>query len=164
MKKIYFWLLPILSFVITGVACGQSITNWGPNVAGLRIALLLSNNVVEVGTSATIECAATNTTDKMVIFAMDPHLDTQLSLAGNGKKFDLSIFPGNFRPGGGPGFGVQAHEMELYAIPITIKSNTPPGQYTLSGRIALRVHDIRNPNSKAEFPEVESSPVIVKIK
>jgi hypothetical protein len=143
----------------------QTITNWGPNVAGVRLALLSTNGVITAGSQVWFECVATNTTDDLIIFALDPHLDMQMHLVGNGTNFDLSLFPPNsFRPGGGPGYGLQPKEMQSYMIPIAIKKNAPTGIYQLTAQIKLRVQDTTKTNLAFQFPMVESSAVPVEVK
>jgi hypothetical protein len=146
-------------------ARAQVITNLERAINGIQMSVAISNDIVAVGGSTKLVATIKNSAPDLAIFAGDPDLDMQVFLTDeSGTVYDLSRFPHEFRPGGGPGAGLQPGESKSYTFPLTMTKNIPPGIYQIKTEIKMRfILENTNHTSTSHFPIIHSNTLTVKV-
>lgn len=133
----------------------QSITNWGPSVQGLQLAITTTNNVFAVGSSSVVTAVIENSsTNPVTIEVSAPTLYFDVLLRNEtGKSYHITtrmMIRSRVRH-----VTVMPGKETVELIPVTFGKDIEPGDYTLTAT--------RHVSSGAEKFELESNSIRVTV-
>jgi hypothetical protein len=162
--------LSILRICSAAAICGNVYgqpkgTNWGPAVIGVQMSAVVSNSVVPIGSSLTIQTTLTNGWKNgiMVQVSSGNLNDYYVSLTGaNGKMYDLSPEPSPRVAISLTMTGISAGGTYDRAINKVVGRDFSPGRYLLRvwRWFSFRQHGKSGP---IDHQKVESNPVEIQI-
>ncbi len=119
-----------ISLCALAIDCVRA-ADWGQSVQGVQLAITMTNNVFQVGSSSAVESVTTNSyTNTITVDISAPTMNFGVFLTNDtGKSYDVTPRlkirePGRLvtiSPGGG----------QSESIPVTFGENIAPGDYTL---------------------------------
>jgi hypothetical protein len=144
--------------------------DWGPGVQGVQLSISLTNNIFQVGSSATVESVTQNssTNDIVVdIFAPTVVFDVVLTNSA-GKSYHITT-PMRIR---GPSqfVTIKPGDNSAESIPVTFGQTrfgdtVEPGEYTLlaTRHFSFVTHDLR-PGDEAELADLKLESNVLKVR
>lgn len=134
-------LFKVICLVVLGtnLCMAQSIdqpnaTNWGKSVQGVQLSITMTmtnSSAIEAGASFTLMAVIKNSSTNAVrveYTALPSDYDILL-ISGAGKTYHLIIPPLQLRLN--TSLAINPGEQDVRIIPVTIRKNTEPGDYTL---------------------------------
>ena len=110
----------------------QTITNWGQSVQGVQLAITMTNNVFQVGSSSVVESVITNSSASIItVFETIPEANSDVTLTSDtGKLYHVTKLPGAFsyrlkRK------AIQVGEQQVESIRVAFGENIEAGDYTI---------------------------------
>jgi hypothetical protein len=110
----------------------QAITHWGQSVQGVQLAITMTNNVFQVGSSSVVESVITNSSASFItVFETIPEANSDVVLTSDtGMLYHVTKLPGSFSYRL-KSKAIQVGEQQVESIRVTFGDNIEAGDYTI---------------------------------